>query len=266
MTTDHSISRATPAQRMQLFFWLHPEWWTVALCGVAWLAMLQHGWQHAGHGALHRMSFPQELVSWLLMVAAMMLPLVVDSVRATADASLWARRHRAIAGFVVGYLAPWAAVGVVAVGVRQLSWIHTHAAPALVFGMAALWLLTPMHRRGLVACHRRRPLAPLGWRADRDCLAFGGTIGRACVSSCWPLMLACALTGHALVAMIGGMGVSLIERWSFRPRIRAAALGALALAIYFGVQAGWDSGVSTKVPHSVELHEPPILCTGSVAE
>jgi hypothetical protein len=266
MSTDHTISRTTPAFRLQVFFWLHPEWWTVALCAVAWLAMLQHGWTHAAHVGNHRMTLPQELASWLLMVAAMMLPLVVDAVRATADASLWARRHRAIAGFVVGYLAPWAAVGFVAAGVRQISWSHTHVASALVFAIAALWLLTPMHRRGLVGCHRRRPLAPSGWRADRDCLAFGSTIGRACVWSCWPLMLACALTGHALVAMIGGMAVGLIERWSFRPRIRAAALGALALAIYFGVQADWELGVSTKAPHAVEAHEPPILCTGRGAE
>jgi predicted metal-binding membrane protein len=237
MTFSLSITRISVARRTQLFFWLHPEWWTVVLSGFAWAAMLFHGWRHTAHGGQHWVALPQELGNWLLMVAAMMLPLVLDSVREAAAGSLWARRHRAITGFLVGYFAPWLALGFLAAGSRQLSWTHTYIAPALSFAAAALWQLTPIHRRALVACHRRQPLAPLGWQADRDCLRFGVTIGLACISSCWPLMIACTLAGHGFIAMIGGMAVGAAERWSFRPRTRTALVGTLALAGYYALLA-----------------------------
>ena len=249
MTSVLSITRATVARTLQHFFWLHPEWWSVALCGFAWSAMLMHGWQHAGHGVHHWMTFAQEFQAWLLMVAAMMLPLVLDAVRATAVGSLWARRHRAIAGFLAGYFAPWLALGIVAAGLRQGPWTHTHVAPALGFAVAALWQLTPMHRRALAACHRLLPLSPLGWHADRDCLRFGSTIGLACVSSCWLLMLACTFAGHGLMAMMGGMALGATERWSYRPPRRAVLAGTLALAGYYAVLAGLENGFFTAARH-----------------
>jgi predicted metal-binding membrane protein len=227
---------------LRQFFWQHPEWWSVGFSGFAWMAMLVHCWQHAGHSVHHWMNFRQELVSWVLMVAAMMLPFVLDSVRAVAVGSFWARRHRAVAGFLVGYLTPWLALGVLAAGMREVSWTHTYTAPALGFTVAVLWQMTSMHRRALVACHRRRPLAPLGWQADRDCFRFGGTIGVACVSSCWPLMLACLLSGHGLIAMAVGMAIGAAERWPFRPRRRMVLAGTLALAGYYAALAGFDSG------------------------
>jgi predicted metal-binding membrane protein len=232
-----SCTRRPAAAALQHFFWSHPEWWSVVLCCSAWAVMLLHGWQNAGHGIHHRMTLAQELSYWMLMVAAMMLPLVLHAVRVTAVGSLWARRHRAIAGFLVGYSAPWLVLGIVAAGLREGSWTHTYAAAALGFAAAALWQRTPMHKRALLACHRTRPLAPLGWHADRDCLRFGSAIGVACVGSCWPLMLACMFAGHSLIAMTGGMVLGAVERWSFWPRPRALLVGTLAIAGYYVVLA-----------------------------
>jgi len=222
---------------VQYFFWLHPEWWSVALCWVAWAVMLLHSWQYAGHGVHHRMSFAQELIYWMWMAAAMMLPFAIDAVRLTAARSLWERRHRAMAGFLTGFFAPWLLLGIAAAGLRELSWTHSYVAPALGFLAAALWQRTSIHRRAFNACYRTQPLAPLGWQADRDCVRFGGTIGAACVRSCWPLMLACAFTGHSLIAMMGGMAVGAAERWPYRPRTRAMLAATLALASYYAVLA-----------------------------
>ena len=237
------------APTLRYFFWSHPEWWTVTLCGLAWVAMLFR-WESAGHDVQHRMTFAQELVSWMLMVAAMMLPLVIHRVRATAVSSLWARRHRAIAGFLTGYFAPWLLLGMVTAGVREMSWTHTDAAAALGFLVAALWQLTPMHKRALMACHYRRPLAPAGWRADLDCLRFGGAISVACVGSCWPLMLACAFTGHALIAMTGGLAIGAFEKWPYRPRTRIAVAATLAIATCYAVLAVLDQSVTRKIANS----------------
>jgi hypothetical protein len=220
---------------LQYFFWSHPEWWSLALCGFAWAVMLSHAWQYAGHGMHHRMTIAPETVYWMLMVAAMMLPLLIYNVRFAAFGSLWARRHRAIVGFLLGYFAPWLLLGLAAAVFRQASWMHTYAVPAIGFVVSALWQRTGIHRRALAACHRSWPLAPVGWQADRDCLRFGSFIGVACIRTCWPMMLACVFAGHGLIAMSGGLVLGIAERWSFRPPKRALLLGSLAMASYYAV-------------------------------
>jgi len=232
------------------FFWLHPEWWTVGLCGVAWALLLWHGLSLSGHLQQHHELhgqgvFAGEVWRWMLMVAAMMLPLVIDRVQATAEKSLWKRRHRAIAGFLAGYLLPWLLLGIGVGALRQISWTHSDAAPALSFVVAVLWHQSWMHRRALAVCHRIQPLAPVGWRADLDCLRFGSTVGAACVCSCWPLMLGCAFTGHSLIAMCGGMAVGAAERWWHIPHNRVPLYTALALASYYVLFALMDRGVTT---------------------
>jgi len=224
--------------KTQSFFWLHPEWWTIGVGAVAWAVMLPHAWRTAGHGVHHRMTLFAAIADWMVMVAAMMLPLLTGTVRFTASASLWARRHRAIGGFLLGYLAPWLAAGIAAVMLRQLDWTHTYATPALCFLLAALWQRTVTYKRAQWACHRTWPIAPLGWHADRDCIRFGSFIGLACIRTCWPLMFACEFAGHSLVAMIGGMVVGFVERWRYRRRRHSAAFVApLAMAGYFAVLA-----------------------------
>jgi hypothetical protein len=225
-----------PAARLQYFFWSHPEWWTLAICGLAWAVMLRNGSGLSGHGH-HVGTFGQEFAGWMWMVVAMMLPQVIYEVRRTADDSLWGRRNRAVAGFLTGYLAPSLAAGIAAAFLRQGSWTHAPAAPALGFAASAAWMLLPGRRRVLIACHQRLPLAPTGWRADYDCLRYGVVIGAACLRRCWPLMLACTFSGHSLVAMAGGLVVSVVERRSFGSTSHYAFLGVLGLAGYFGALA-----------------------------
>jgi hypothetical protein len=233
------LSSARPVRaRLRRFFWQHPEWWSLALCPAAWLLMLVEGWRHFGHGVHHRMSFAQEVPAWMLMVAAMMLPFLTYSIRAAGNGSLWARRHRAIAGFLAGYFAPWMVLGLAVAALRVGAWAHTEFAAGAAFVAAALWQRTLTHRRAIAACHDIQPLAPLGWRADRDCLRFGAMIGTACVWSCWPLMIACAFTGHSPVAMAGGLFVGIAERRYYRPRTNTMLSVTLALAFYY-LAVGW---------------------------
>lgn len=220
-----SDSKANWLEAARDFAWSHPEWWTTGLGGAAWAAVLWHGWRHAGH----RMGFVTEWTHWVLMVIAMMFPLLRDPVEATASGSLWMRRNRAIALFLAGYLGPWMAIGSVVAGLREFSWAGGDAAAAAGFALAAVWLLTPWHRHGMMGCHRRVPLAPAGWRADWDCLRYGGLVGGYCVQSCLPVMVACALAGHGIWAMAVGAVVGRLERCYFRPRVSDAA-GILCLA------------------------------------
>jgi predicted metal-binding membrane protein len=161
---------------------------------------------HAHHGS--------RLANWMLMTVAMMLPLVVPQVRFVADRSLWRRRHRAIAGFLIGYLAIWFLVGIAVSFVEP-----TPVLAAAAFAVAGTWQLTRYKRVAMASCHRPMPLAPRGWRADRDCIRYGWMVGTYCVASCWALMFACAMAGHHLVAMVGVTAVMYAERYT-RPRRR----------------------------------------------
>ena len=116
------------------FAWRCPQWWAMALCSAAGAAMTVTAWRHWGHEFHHRMAFGEEFGHWMLMVAAMMLPLAAEPIRDTAVGSLWVRRNRAMGLFLVGYFAPWAAVGVLVCSLRAFDWTHTAWAAAAMFG------------------------------------------------------------------------------------------------------------------------------------
>ncbi|HUE84779.1 MAG TPA: DUF2182 domain-containing protein [Vicinamibacterales bacterium] len=210
--------------------WRYPHWWAIALCAGAWGWVAARWWgsRHAhGYGAL----------DWTLMVVAMMLPLVFVHLRVAAARSLWSRRHRAIAMFLCGYVAIAVVAGLALFSLAGATGLLVHgAAPpttvAGAFALAAAWQLLPVKRRALTACHRTMPLAPRGWRANRDCLRYGWTIGGSCLVSCGGLMLACVLAGHSLPVMCFATAVAAAERVTARADAwitsAALALGAAA--------------------------------------
>ena len=120
--------------------------------------------RNAGHHA-HAHGFAAVMTGWMVMTAAMMLPMVTDHVRLTAERSFWHRRHRAMAGLLLGYLGLWRFPAP-----RWRSCRSTRTArnpPAIAFAIAGIWQLTPWKRRALVGCHRTIPLAPRGWPRRR---------------------------------------------------------------------------------------------------
>jgi hypothetical protein len=85
----------------------------------------------------------------------------------------------------------------------------------------------------MILCHRRIPLAPSGWQADRDCIHYGALIGMGSVIACWPLMVACTFAGHGLLALAGGLAIGWIEQRSALPRPRAILGLTLGLGAYY---------------------------------
>jgi hypothetical protein len=215
--------------RARRFVWRHPHWWAVVLCAGAWGWTAARWWKgrHV-HGL--------EPVDWLLMVGAMMLPLVFAHLRVVAARSLWLRRQRAMAVFLCGYAAILLLAGAAMISATDaIDVVATTGTPvvgAAAFVLAAAWQLSPQKRRALTACHRTVPLAPRGWRAERDCLRYGWTIGRSCLVSCAGLMLACVLAGHSLPAMVAATAVAGAERVSIRADAwtTSAVLAAMAAA------------------------------------
>jgi predicted metal-binding membrane protein len=168
---------------------------------------------------------------WALMAVAMMLPAALPAVRHVAVNSLYWRRRRAVAEFVLVFLGVWILFGVLVLGALA-GWPAAGSAFALVaaLAIAAVWQLTPLKARALRACHDSEPLPPYGWRASAGVARFGLRNGSACLASCWALMLTMAAAGSARLAWMAALtAIVVVEKVSLKPR-RTARRVALALA------------------------------------
>jgi hypothetical protein len=224
----------TAAATLVRTHWHRPEWCAVALAAGGWLALLAAARHEPGHllgsDAVHG---PGAAVSHAaVMSVAMMAPLVLDQVNHVATFSLWRRRYRAAAGYLLGYLGTWTVVmaGIVLAGGALSSAIGWRAAIALGFSIAIVAVFSHGRQRRLRQCSMTMPLALDGWRADRDCLWFGLATARRCVVTCWPLMVA-VMIDHGVLVMAAGTAIPIAERrlGNVRPRSIAAAIAALAV-------------------------------------
>src|SRR2546428_5078522 len=199
-----------------------PEWiWTLAVI-AAWsgiiIGALQPG-AHAVHvGHVHRGSDPTPALLTardVYCVVGMMVPLVLPNLRQVALANLWDRRYRGMFAFLAGYLAVWILATILINTLVERSQTAGGAGPtlALVGVLASAWQLTSKKRKALRGCHLMLPLAPSGWRADRDCLALGATVGRSCTASCWTLMALVVAAGHHPVGMFAVSALIATERF-----------------------------------------------------
>lgn len=203
----------------------HPEWWVVAGSVAAWGLMVILPHPPAAHHGHAQTAGPGALAT-AVMIVAMMLPLTIPSIHHAAHSG-W-RPHRAIVGFMCGYLAVWmiAMLAIAAAWAFAATLAGWTAAAVGAVAAAALWEVAPPRRRLARRCHREPPLAPDGWRADADCARYGATSGVACVGMCWALMAACVAFAHSLPVMLALFAVQLTGR--YRPRL-APSLAAMAV-------------------------------------
>jgi predicted metal-binding membrane protein len=189
----------------------HPETFALLAAALAWPStMLLHeaarhdGGRsgamdahlgHPGHGieASHMVVSlsPLDLLAWVVMVVAMMVPLVWPAARHVGLNSLRWRRQRAISMFLTMYVAVWTIFGVVVLLAFGLLPIPGTPALGAALIVAALWQLTPQQLYFRWACHRTVPLPPRGWPAVVGDFRFGLRQGLACVGVCWPHWCLC---------------------------------------------------------------------------
>jgi predicted metal-binding membrane protein len=231
-----------------------PEWWVVAAAVGAWvwMAAMAHPAAapdghaaHAGHAPAGAVADVGNGVIWTgVMVAAMMLPLTLPSVRHVAASTRGWRRHRAAAGFLAAYLAVWmlamwAIAGAWSAAASIAGWT---LAAGIAVAAAVVWEVAPAKRHLLHRCRRTQPIASGGWRADGDCIRFGSAAGAECVASCWALMALCVAFGHSLGVMAALFGVQLAGRYVRQPSpvLAAAAVLVVCLASIAARMAGWS--------------------------
>ena len=150
---------------------------------------------------------------WVLMVAAMMLPVVAPQVRTVALRSVWTRRQRSATAFVLGYAAVWVVAGAALLAPLVALAVHPLGMGWLVgiLLVAAVWQVSKPRKRVLRRCASLRLVAATGWLADLNCARVGVRSGVRCLATCGPLMLAMAAT-HSLLLMAALLAVMLTER------------------------------------------------------
>ena len=206
-------------------------WWTVVemrgMDNGPWTALGTFGWFLGG---------------WVVMMAAMMFPSVSPTV------ALYARMSRSRAlpvAFTAGYIATWAAAGVVAFLIALAS---AHAANGALRwdnagqGIAGVTLLvaagyevTPLKDVCLGKC--RSPLGTLlgSWRAGwAGAFRMGLGNGAWCVGCCWALMASLFALGVMSVTWMAAVaGLIAIEKTI--PWRRVATYGTTTVLVVLGV-------------------------------
>jgi predicted metal-binding membrane protein len=181
---------------------------------------------------------------WAVMMAAMMLPSAIPTVALYRGLA----RDRTLLSallFVSGYLAIWAAVGLVAFALARvaglaadsvLAWDHAGRwAAGTTLLLAAGYQLTPLKNACLARC--RSPLAFLlgSWRPGRGgAMRMGATHGAWCVGCCWALMaslFALGVMSIAWAALVAG----LVALEKLLPWRRVATLGTAAVFVSLGL-------------------------------
>jgi predicted metal-binding membrane protein len=206
--------------------------------------------------------------TWVVMMAAMMLPSITPMVLAYRDL-----RHERRGGgrstdacdmglFLVGYLAVWAAAGLAGYAMLEagrsldggfFAWDRAGRwVAASVLLAAALYQLTPSKRACLVRCRNRRAFLLESWREDRDgALRMGMEHGAWCVGCCWALMAALFALGAMSVAWMALISALIaVERLLPWRALATAGVASLLAAVAIGVAAAPDRVPMLTVPGS----------------
>jgi predicted metal-binding membrane protein len=194
------------------------------------------------------------VVSWVVMMSAMMFPSIVPMVLAFGCVHHRRPRDRGMVDrvlctwvFVAGYLLAWTAFGLLAygsyVGVRSLSIpaLSWHSGgPYLAGGVllvAAIYQLTPTKDACLRRCRSPLDFVLTQWRdGPAGALRMGVTHGAWCIGCCWGLMVALfALGVMSLTWMLAIAGLIAIEKLLPRKELANLFVAMTLVVLALGV-------------------------------
>jgi predicted metal-binding membrane protein len=215
-----------------------PLWAVLAGLGaLAWLVTIaQADTMDAGPGTMG-MTFALFLGSWVVMMAAMMLPAIGPMAAAEVDTLASTRAGRVVGtvAFGAGFLVPWAAYGAVAFLALEGAERIVASSPdgarwlgAAIFAVAGLYQFSPWKLRALHHCR-----SAMASEADRSSGWMAGLRdGIVCVGCCWALMTVLIPVGVMNITGMVVLAVAIFaEKVLPRPRLVAALVGAAFLVL-----------------------------------
>lgn len=241
LTSSGSAAVGLPATRTsvrQIGVWLAVAGW--ASLAVMWITGSASVFGHDQEGVPATPAIGLFLVGWIVMVAAMMLPSSLPTLRRVDQAS-GAEVHAGAPGFMVGYFLAWAAFGAAAfVGdgilhltVASMPWLAER--PSLIAGGVAMFA-------GAAELLGRTPpptfpaISPAGGSFS---LGRAHAVDR--IRRCWPLMLFAMAVGMSSAAWM--VGLTLVMALELRPRastaLRLVGLVVLGMGAAVVIEPGW---------------------------
>ena len=191
-------------------------------------------------------SFKSFTTTWVVMMAAMMLPSAMPLVFQFGRTAEGRRGWQAATGMLGGtYLAAWLAFGIASylvISALPMSWTDDRLAGGLALALAGLYALTPLKRASEARCRELCALhGPLPFNLMRSAVGVGAKYGLSCVGCSAALMVAMVLVGMSSliwVAILGG--IVLVYKLAPAPSklqalMLSAALGGLGVVYVFGV-------------------------------
>jgi len=215
----------------------------LAVAGIAWAAMVQQSRSMAGMDGMDMGLGPIEFfaVTWVVMMAAMMLPSAVPVVLEFARTAERRRGWPVATGVLAGtYLGVWLMFGVVCYAIYtalRMPWPNQPMVVGLALALAGVYSFSPIKRASQARCRELCALhGPLPFNLIRSAAVAGVRYGLSCIGCSAALMVAMVLLGMSSLwwAVILGLVVLV---YKFAPPLRmryelalSAALVALGLA------------------------------------
>jgi predicted metal-binding membrane protein len=227
----------------------------LSLAAIAWVATVVRMSGMDGGPGTDPGAIGFFISTWVVMMAAMMLPAITPALISHRDLRVGQRSRRSGAAatgsglFLAGYLAVWAAAGLAGYALIEagralaggpLGWGHAgRGVAAGVLVAAALYQLTPYKRSCLDRCRGRHAVARSAGRdGTAGALRMGIEHGAWCLGCCWALMAALFALGAMSIGWMVVVSVLIAaERllpWSV---LSTAAAGSLLAALAIGVAA-----------------------------
>src|SRR5256712_1403800 len=214
----------------------------LAVAGVAWAAMVQQSRSMAGMDGMDMGLGPIEsfAATWVVMMAAMMLPSAVQVVLEFAGRAERRSGWQVATGVLAGtYLGLWLVFGVMCYAVStamRMPWPNQAVVVGLALALAGVYSVSPIKRASQARCRELCALhGPLPFNLMRSAVVAGARYGLSCLGCSAALMLAMVLLGMSSLwwAVILGI-VVLIYKFAPPLRMRYELVLSAAL-VAFGV-------------------------------
>ena len=215
----------------------------LVVAGAAWAAMVLHSREMADMAGMDMGLGPIEsfAATWVVMMAAMMLPSAIPLVVEFARTAEGRRRWQLATGVLaVTYLAVWLVFGVICYAIYSalgMPWPNQTLAVGVALALAGVYSLSPIKRASQARCRELCALhGPLPFNLLRSAAVAGVRYSLSCVGCSAALMVAMVLLGMAslwwavllgIVVLIGKLAPPLRMRYEL---IVSAALVALGVA------------------------------------
>jgi|SRR5690242_826290 len=215
----------------------------LAVAGLAWVAVVHHSRSMADMEGMDMGLGPIQsfAATWLVMMAAMMLPSAIPVVLEFARAAERRKGWPVATGMLaLTYLGVWLMFGVVCYAIYTvlgMPWPNQSTVVGLALALAGVYSLSPIKRASQARCRELCALhGPLPFNLMRSAAVAGVRYGLSCLGCSAALMVAMVLLGMSSLWWAVILSIVLLV-YKLAPPLRmryelvlASALGALGVA------------------------------------